>query len=599
MSQAWHGQANYQILACDFHQGLAFLKAWHAWLADTKRPRQLHYVALCATPCQRQELLQAAAPFPELIPLAQALSLQWRGLLSGFHRISLNQAAVLLTLCVGETRALLREQRFSADCVLLDLRRPAPADSLWDIWRVKALSLCCRHDTVLALWGGSSELKQLLAGQGFQLDSGPDRNSHPAWSEAPDRVYHYRPHWPLKTSRRSDRFAKIELGSCAVIGAGLAGASVAAALAKRGWRVQILDQAASPAAGASSLPVGLFFPHTSVDDSPRSRLSRSGVRLLIEQARLLLQPGLDWDCTGVLEHSLGRPAGRLKAGSQSGEEWTRLANGMLSGQPWAAGMAEDVATLWHSQGGWLKPARLIEAWLSQAGVSFVGGTQVAHLQRDQGQWSILDPRGQELTRCDQVVLANGLGAQEILHSLDEDAAGPELQLEKLPSLQAVRGQISWALQRDAAALPPFPVNGLGSLIPNIPWQGELAWFFGASYEAEQSVTINEADHHQMNRQKLTTLLPAAATALNVRFNDENAANPLQAWSQTRCVSPDRLPLLGPLQASQHPSLWISAAMGSRGLSFCVLCAELLAARLGAEPWPIEASLARSLLATRR
>ena len=39
-------------------------------------------------------------------------------------------------------------------------------------------------------------------------------------------------------------------------------------------------------------------------------------------------------------------------------------------------------------------------------------------------------------------------------------------------------------------------------------------------------------------------------------------------------------------------------MGSRGLSFAMLCAELLAARLGAEPWPVEASLARALHARR-
>jgi tRNA 5-methylaminomethyl-2-thiouridine biosynthesis bifunctional protein len=35
-------------------------------------------------------------------------------------------------------------------------------------------------------------------------------------------------------------------------------------------------------------------------------------------------------------------------------------------------------------------------------------------------------------------------------------------------------------------------------------------------------------------------------------------------------------------------------MGSRGLSFAALCAELLAARLGGEPLPVPTSLARSL-----
>jgi tRNA 5-methylaminomethyl-2-thiouridine biosynthesis bifunctional protein len=39
-------------------------------------------------------------------------------------------------------------------------------------------------------------------------------------------------------------------------------------------------------------------------------------------------------------------------------------------------------------------------------------------------------------------------------------------------------------------------------------------------------------------------------------------------------------------------------MGSRGLSFAALCAELLVARLCAEPLPVEFSLSRNLDANR-
>jgi tRNA 5-methylaminomethyl-2-thiouridine biosynthesis bifunctional protein len=37
-----------------------------------------------------------------------------------------------------------------------------------------------------------------------------------------------------------------------------------------------------------------------------------------------------------------------------------------------------------------------------------------------------------------------------------------------------------------------------------------------------------------------------------------------------------------------------AGLGSRGLGLAALCAELLVAQMGAEPWPLEASLARQL-----
>ncbi|MDB5779265.1 MAG: hypothetical protein JWP93_1630, partial [Polaromonas sp.] len=53
------------------------------------------------------------------------------------------------------------------------------------------------------------------------------------------------------------------------------------------------------------------------------------------------------------------------------------------------------------------------------------------------------------------------------------------------------------------------------------------------------------------------------------------------------------PSLGPLAG--QPDLWVSTGMGSRGLTFAALCAELLAARLHGEPFPMEQRLADALL----
>ncbi|RYF37830.1 MAG: FAD-dependent oxidoreductase, partial [Comamonadaceae bacterium] len=70
---------------------------------------------------------------------------------------------------------------------------------------------------------------------------------------------------------------------------------------------------------------------------------------------------------------------------------------------------------------------------------------------------------------------------------------------------------------------------------------------------------------------------------------------VQAWTGLRCVAADRRPLLGELA----PGLWLSTAMGSRGLTFAMLCAELLAARLHGEPLPLPRKLAQALDARRR
>jgi tRNA 5-methylaminomethyl-2-thiouridine biosynthesis bifunctional protein len=53
-------------------------------------------------------------------------------------------------------------------------------------------------------------------------------------------------------------------------------------------------------------------------------------------------------------------------------------------------------------------------------------------------------------------------------------------------------------------------------------------------------------------------------------------------------------MLGPLPSAQAAGVWVCSGMGSRGLTFAALCAELLAARLHAEPLAVEQRLVDGL-----
>jgi tRNA 5-methylaminomethyl-2-thiouridine biosynthesis bifunctional protein len=577
LPQAWESQAVWRILDTQF-QVQRFLHTWHTWLTDKERPRLLHYVALSSQAPGVGAPLQLTASHPEWQPLARALAEQFYGLLPGFHRLTLQQGQVLLTLCVGETRAQLGEQQFEADSVFLD----ATSDvGVWDRWAVKALARCCRRGTALASTALPAELLDNLIQSGFELH---------------DNVGRFNPRWELKTTREPWRTQAAIPSTCAVIGAGLAGASVAAALARRGWQVQVFDSAPAPASGASGLPVGLLVPHVSADDSPRSRLSRAGVRLTLQQLRELLEPGQDWQASGVLEQRLDGTPGLPRNWPAPGKDWSHPAIMPAAHEEWRLGMRPDVPALWHEQAAWVKPAKLVQAWLAQPGVHFCGLAHVAELYCDAGQWHLLDGGGQSLGSASLLVLANAGNATRLLEHLRGRMPALRPQVARLPPLHGMRGMLSWGLQAaaDDAALPPFPVNGAGSFIPSIPVAQGLAWYAGATYEAVEQSSLSGADHHQNNLEKLRTLLPAAAQLLAPAFE----AGSVQAWGNTRCVSADRLPLVGALEEGDAPSLWISAAMGSRGLSFSMLCAELLASRLGAEPLPVEASLARFLRALR-
>ncbi|WP_296443672.1 FAD-dependent oxidoreductase, partial [Rhodoferax sp. UBA5149] len=336
------------------------------------------------------------------------------------------------------------------------------------------------------------------------------------------------------------------------------------ALARRGWRVQVLDQASEPATGASGLPVGLLAPHVSADDCTLSRLSRSGVRLTLHQARSLLRQGQDWDATGTLQRQVDGPT--------------------------------NLPDIWHKEAAWLKPTQLVRAWLAQPGITFQGGARVSALRQIGDQWELLDALGHVLARADRVVLANANGAMPLLETLQTTLPALGIRANQLPAMHGVRGQLSWAMHQGPpdAAFPPFPVNGAGSVIPVVPFEGGAAWFVGSSFQPDSRPPSPDEKNHAANLGRLHKLIPALGQVLAKQF----AAGPLNTWKNTRCVTADRLPMVGPLYQADQPSLWICASMGSRGLSFSVLCAELLAARWGAEPLPVDAGLAHALKALR-
>jgi tRNA 5-methylaminomethyl-2-thiouridine biosynthesis bifunctional protein len=325
---------------------------------------------------------------------------------------------------------------------------------------------------------------------------------------------------------------------CVVIGAGLAGAAAAASLARRGWQVTVLDAADAPATGASSLPAGLLASNVSADDNLLSRLTRNGVRLTSQQARALLRDGMDFRLSGVLEQrGDGTPARR------------------------------------HEHGGWIKPAALARAWLSQPGIEWRGNVKVDRIdRRDDGQWQLLDVRGTTLAQAGLVVVAAA------------HASGALTGLA-LP-LQPVRGQLSWGPHTSSSTLPAVPVNGQGHLIAHVPLDGGLAWLCGSTFQRGDSDPAPRAADHAYNFQRLAALLPEAAAQVSAAFADGS----VRAWTGVRCAAADRRPLVGELA----PGLWISTAMGSRGLTFAPLCAELLAARLHGEPLPLERKLAEAL-----
>lgn len=331
---------------------------------------------------------------------------------------------------------------------------------------------------------------------------------------------------------------------------------------------------------------------------------------MLQHARRLLQAGHDWSPTGVLELAIGgdgladAEAELVSEAQVMGKHAPAWATG------WVRAMAYgEVPGLWHPHAAWIKPARLVAQWLDHPQIHFHGLAAVHTLVRAQGQWQLQDADGLALGGAHRVVFANAYGCVDLLGRLAAPV-GPGAPvvtwvgdvLHKLGRLQRLHGTLSLGPMPapalgGAGALPAFPVNGHGSFVSGVPMAQGPSWFAGSTFQSQAASPAGLAAEHALNFSKLQALLPAAAHLLQPQFLGSSGQQ-VQAWTGSRCVTHDRLPLVGPLDDAPAASLWLCAGMGARGLSFAALCAELLVAQMCGEPLPLESSLAK-LLSTRR
>jgi tRNA 5-methylaminomethyl-2-thiouridine biosynthesis bifunctional protein len=111
---------------------------------------------------------------------------------------------------------------------------------------------------------------------------------------------------------------------------------------------------------------------------------------------------------------------------------------------------------------------------------------------------------------------------------------------------------------------------------------------GASFNEGMLEEGNRVEDHAANLRRLERMLPG--------FGNGVAPGSLDGRVAFRAMSADRLPVLGSL--SSEPGLYACLALGSRGMTWAALAAEIVASRIGGDPMPVERDLLAALDAGR-
>ena len=264
LPEAWQGQKQFVIGELGFGTGLNFLAAWQAWRETGPDSGWLHFVSVEKYPLRREMAARAFAAFPELAELAGQLRARWPQPLKGPQRLRFEADRVTLTIFHDDIAAALPQIEARVDAWFLDGFAPASNDAMWaeNVW--PELARLSRPGARAATFTVAGAVRRGLQGAGFRVEKKPGFGRKRERLEA---VFEGAPPDPATTP--FPRLAAQD-GSVVIRGGGVAGASLAFALRKRGRDALILDPGGL-AAGASGAPSGLLTPRMENADRPHVR----------------------------------------------------------------------------------------------------------------------------------------------------------------------------------------------------------------------------------------------------------------------------------------------------------------------------------------
>lgn len=574
LPQRWQGQPRFTVLETGFGLGTNFFATWHAWQNDPQRSQQLVYAAVELHPPSVADVRRAHATAPWRVQVDE-LAETWPLPTPGVHALRLAGGRVLLLLGWGDAQYMLDALDVRADAAYLDGFAPARNEQMWNAGVYRALSRRLGEGATLATYTSARAVRDGLTAVGFDVALAPGFGRKRDMTVATRRP----------GRRAAPRASATPPSRAVVIGAGVAGAAAACALAERGIEVTVVERGPTPASGTSSNRMGALQPLMSRDDNLASRLTRAGFFDALRRLQRIaaIDPNV-CQVTGLIhlaESDAEYQQWRMMAEAQA---WPPTYAQVLDAERLSryAGVGVASGGWWFPQGGWLRPASYVRGLLALGGerIRFVGQTPVARLTQAAGAWQVWSEAGALVAEADAVVVA---AATESTHWLPEACA-----------MQALRGQVSWVPSPPLVA-PNVPVTGDGYVLP----ADEGVCVVGATYEFDEnaSPTLRAAAHAE-NLARIPRLLRQEAPSL-----DPASLAGKVGW---RAVAPDRMPLAGRVhdaaaladhvpgahvpsldELTRVPGLAVVAGLGSRGMAWAGIAAEVAAAALCGEACPVE------------
>jgi tRNA 5-methylaminomethyl-2-thiouridine biosynthesis bifunctional protein len=621
---------HFTIAETGFGTGLNFLATWKLWNEIAPKNWHLHFISTEKHPLKTEDLKRSLQLWPQLKCYSEQLIHEYPPLIPGYHSLDFDNDNVHLHLLFGDAIESFEQLRSSdhpdfgdasphkVDAWFLDGFAPAKNPSLWNDSLYLLMAQLSKQGTTLSTFTAVSAVRRGLAKHGFSMEKIPGfkkrnmlRGVFHEQSGSEIEVFeptskparkHYnkgvKAPWYIPSSEKSKR---LQSNHVAIIGGGLAGTTSAYALAKRGWKVTIVEREDTLASGASGNSQGMlytsFSPLPGIVNTFTLTSYLYALRFYKQLLRLNIIDSSYIDFCGMLQLAASSKQKKMyESLREAFQDHADLIQFFDAAQASAAAGIKIEHPAWFSPGsGWVSPVNLCHALANHPNITVIKNKHVLSLEYD-NTWQLTSQENratdsEPITTADTVIIANGFDANLFSQS------------QALP-IKAIRGQITSIPSRGEIGKLKTVICHEGYITPAADGSHQL----GATFDLGDSDLSIRSNDHRRNLDSLYKAIPSV-------FDKNNTVDGGRVG--LRCTTPDYLPITGQLHDRQafindyaalgknsnekidsagqyYPGLYINIAHGSRGLTSTPLCSELLAAQITGHCPPVTRNLVKAL-----
>lgn len=447
LPEMWAGRRHFTVGELGFGTGLNILALLDLWQKQRPEGGHLHVFSVERWLLEREQVaraLQSAQSAPELQPLVQRLIARWPQQSRGRVRIDFSDLGATIDLALSEALPAVRDWQGMADAWFLDGFSPARNPDMWSAQLLQLLVARTRPGGRMASWSVAGHVRRALSDAGMQVERLPGFGGKRQRMEA----------------RKPGTYQETATPRIAIVGAGIAGASLSRSLRAMGAAHQIFTSGPMASDNPSALLAPRLASNSETATSLHAQAFTRAVDLLRQEApQAIIATGADW----LLKRD--EPE-RARASLTSG----LFPHDSLQLHPGRLHMRDALV---------ISPRRLRQAWL--APVQELRLDALPQRQAD-GWW--LGGEGP----FDSLCLATGIGTAD---------------LTDLP-LRAIRGQVTTI----ATDLRPKPETWGGYVVPT-----DDGLLFGATHDRGDADWSIRAADDQVNLDALALRKPELAAKL--------------------------------------------------------------------------------------